>query len=572
MSKRKFSHRPYSLMRTIRILSILAIPILVINILISIVAITNVKEQNIESIESSVSIYQESFAAKCTSIEHFIRWSIVNDIVTDTIENATNVYETSTALGTFRTRVSDNQYTTGPEYQYFMYLKDQDLFFNASALKISYADYLEMKSFMLNKVSDGSALLDNSAWKSVEINGKTYLYYMIDYYNRVFATFVDINDVIAPLQELWLGKNGGLLVKDNDGNTIYGLEKNVESIRFSELQFPLAGTRAKLPISITFYIDNFSNYGSLLLSQLVVVLSTLILTCILAIYVYYLYRRVIQPIHKFSDNLSNINEQEDIIDLQSSNVKELEQTSIQFKNLLREIKKLKINIYEQELEKKRFEINFLQNQIRPHFYLNCLTTISSMAQLGRYKDIESMVLFTSRYLRYLFQTNKEAVQLSFELSHIQAYLDIQSLRYGSVFQYECNINPDYEDALIPPLLLITFVENSVKHNNISDIPLLIQIQVTKQSIDNKEFLVIDITDSGKGFSDEVLQKFITGESLSNDIESHVGLSNNRQRLNLLYGKQYELTFSNNPNGGAHIHLSIPYRVTKKGGVYESLNC
>lgn len=155
-----------------------------------------------------------------------------------------------------------------------------------------------------------------------------------------------------------------------------------------------------------------------------------------------------------------------VISLQSNEIRELEQANFQFKNLIREIKKLKINIYEQELDKKRFQITFLQHQIRPHFYLNCLTTLGSMVQLGNYEEENSMILFTSRYLRHLFQADKEFVRIEYELAHIQAYLDIQSLRYGATFTYHCSIDPDDQAALIPPLLLITFIENSTKHNNV----------------------------------------------------------------------------------------------------------
>lgn len=76
---------------------------------------------------------------------------------------------------------------------------------------------------------------------------------------------------------------------------------------------------------------------------------------------------------------------------------------------MRQIKKLKIDIYEKELEKQKTMMNYLQLQIRPHFFLNCLNTIYSMAQTQLYEEIMKMSMITSNYFRYIFQNTQDLV-------------------------------------------------------------------------------------------------------------------------------------------------------------------
>ena len=291
-----------------------------------------------------------------------------------------------------------------------------------------------------------------------------------------------------------------------------------------------------------------------------VIITATCVCIILSAFIINMYRKVIKPISNFSANLEKLNDESDLLDLQSSRVRELEQTNIQFKNLIRQIKKLKINVYENELEKKRFQITFLQHQIRPHFYLNCLTTISSMAQLEDFQNIESMVLFTSRYLRYLFQTDKDLVRLEYELSHIQAYLDIQQLRLGSLISYTCIMKDELKKSLIPPLLLITFIENTIKYNPSTNETLEIQLLATKELLDNNPYLKIDIIDSGQGFPQNVLDSLLLKKSFNSDERTHIGITNSIQRLTLLYGDNHEIHFFNEKQGGAHIQLLIPYQI------------
>ena len=550
----------YSLVENTKALILLAISIIGVNIIISTFSIINIKKQNFEVIQNSVSLFLQENSTNLNAIQHFIQWTILKELLIQEIEETDNDYEQFLAMAALRIRVENQQYATGYEYHYFVYLTEQDLFFNASQLTLPYSDYLKIKSFVVNHASTETR--QHFTWNFVELNGTSYIYNILTYNNRTFCAFANVSDQFATLADIDLGKQGYYLITDPDGNILLSnpsLEEKSKSGLFYSLH-TFYGSDYNLPYNILLYSDNFHNYGRLFLFQLFVIVTSTCVCIILLAFIANLYRKVIKPISSFSANLENLNDESNPLDLQSSRVRELEQTNIQFKNLIRQIKKLKINIYENELEKKRFQITFLQHQIRPHFYLNCLTTIGSMAQLEDYQNIESMVLFTSRYLRYLFQTDKDLVRLEYELSHIQAYLDIQQLRLGSFISYTCNVNDEQKNSLIPPLLLITFIENTIKYNPSANKTLQIQLSVTKIVLEENPYLKIDIIDSGRGFSQDVLDGLLLRKNFSSENQTHVGIPNSIQRLILLYGDNHKIHFFNEKQGGAHIQLTIPYQI------------
>ncbi|MBP3824125.1 MAG: histidine kinase [Butyrivibrio sp.] len=137
---------------------------------------------------------------------------------------------------------------------------------------------------------------------------------------------------------------------------------------------------------------------------------------------------------------------------------------------------------------------------------------------------QKMLMFTSRYFRYLFQVNNNFVPLINELAHAEDYLSIQNLRLSRVAEYSTNLPADCNQLNIPPLLLITFVENSIKHATVPDGESL-KISIDCRKLLNEEnadgdILEIVISDNGQGFDPEVLKKLQDGEDILSDDRSH----------------------------------------------------
>ncbi|WP_099469424.1 sensor histidine kinase [Konateibacter massiliensis] len=558
--KRKRSRSSHSLEHFIKVLISLSIPIIVINIAVSFVSIITTREQNMIHISNTIALYQEETVRKIAAVEHFVRWTVIHEPLIDTLETNEDFGDRLEAITTFRTRVSDNQYGTGKEFEYFLYLEEQDLFLNCSALNLSYSDYLLCKKELLEKIKSKETLKNSNDWKILKIRDNYYFYYIITYNNRTFISFISAKDILTPLEDINLGTNGYMLMKDMNHTILSSTGTKGDSSLGNSLflsRLNIDNKASTLPFTLHIFIDNWF-YERIILMQIIVVIMAFIVALTLFVFVYYTQKKVIQPIQSFSLNLAKINDNTNLLDLQDSNIIELEQANQQFKNLMREITKLKINLYEQELEKKRIQIGFLQQQIKPHFYLNCLTTIYSMAQTKNYKEIESMALFTSKYLRYLFQTNKDFVKLEYELSHVNAYLNIQTLRYGSAFSYTYIEDTAANEGLIPPLILMTFIENTIKHCVSLTITLNITLTTQKLQRNGKDYLHIALKDTGPGFTNEVLTVLNNHQSLVSEDGTRIGITNAIERLTFLYGNEYKLLFSNNADMGACIELVLPF--------------
>ncbi|SCP97988.1 sensor histidine kinase [Anaerobium acetethylicum] len=562
MSRKQRRQSSHSLEHYIKVLITLSIPIIAINIIVSIFSIVTTRQQNLAYITNTINLYQKETATKVSAVEHFVRWTAVHEPLLETIGEDSDYLKRINALNTLRTRIRDNQYSTGKEFQYFLYLEEQDTFYNGSAMTISYPDYLLAKKQFLAMVQSKATLRNSDEWKIMKIKDVSYFYYLTTYHNTTFISLISAEAMLEPLANITLGSRGYMVLTDREGNQLTGTTDTrtsqlpeTSNLFLTHLVFPNETTN--LPFELNIFVDNWS-FERLIVIQVVVVLMAFFIALTLFVFLIYMQRKVIRPIQNFSKNLSNINENSNLLDLQDSNIIELEQANQQFKNLMREVVKLKITLYEQELEKKRIQIGFLQQQIRPHFYLNCLTTIYSMAQTKHYKEIESMALFTSRYLRYLFQTDTDYIKLEYELNHISDYLDIQTLRYGAAFTYESKVETGLLEAAIPPLVLMTFVENTIKHCVSLSEMLRIHLDVSKLVKNDREYVKLVLSDTGPGFDPGILKVLNSRLPLASEEGRHIGISNTIKRLYFLYEDDFELHFSNMEGGGAVIELVIPY--------------
>ncbi|WP_419874638.1 sensor histidine kinase [Candidatus Pristimantibacillus sp. PTI5] len=226
-----------------------------------------------------------------------------------------------------------------------------------------------------------------------------------------------------------------------------------------------------------------------------------------------------------------------------------------FNNFTSQIQQLKIEVYEEQIHKQKAELQYLQMQIKPHFYLNAFNTIYSMAQMKDYQLIQDMVRSLSDYLRYMVRGNFTLVPFEDELKHVQTYLQIQKIRSGE--NLICHIDADQQlmNLRMPPLILLTFIENIVKHALTMYEPITVFIKAALIKRDNGKYALITIQDSGKGFSAEALEQINSEHVYQKEDGESIGIWNIKQRLKLMYGNKAGITAAN--SGGACIEIILP---------------
>lgn len=132
----------------------------------------------------------------------------------------------------------------------------------------------------------------------------------------------------------------------------------------------------------------------------------------------------------------------------------------------------------EELKKANLQIQFdsLKNQVNPHFLFNSLNTLSSLVE----EDSKSAVSFIqkmSNVYRYLLQSNDTSLTtLKKELEFIDSFVFMLKTRFDENFRVNINIEEEYLSYYLPPHTLQMLVENTVKHNEVSnEFPLTVSI-------------------------------------------------------------------------------------------------
>lgn len=562
--------KPHSILKLLQLMMVILVPILIFNIIISINSIVTIRKQYIRTLSTAVQLYINDKNEKLKVIENFINKNAVDRQVMERMDDDSVFSDMNEAVNAFRQRINALQMQTDSNQLYMLYLENRNYIFNASTLTFPYSQYTKIKNFIRTGIDDHSLASYNGKWHSITLGSETYLFYMTTVTGRSFSIFIPADALPGSLNEIDIGKNGNIILTlDHEGLLFETNEPKEEDFLLKAYTHLHYGTDTTgLPYQIDICFNNLEIFGNVILPQLITSLTIPMICMLLLIYLWYTYNKLISPLHRFSEQLAcaGKNNYNSVFDINNSHIAELQETSQQFNNLIKEVKLLRFSMYEHEIELQKSDIALLQSQIKPHFYLNCLTTISSMSVLNQNEDIQKMIMLTSRYLRYLFQTNNDYVALALEMDHVCAYMEIQKLRLGDIFRYTTVIDPDAEDALIPPLVLFTFAENSLKHNDLNKNRLDIQIITSLSDSNSGSILTIDIIDNGIGFTEQDFDVIRHQQPKNDSTGVHVGIYNSIRRIGLMYGDNGNITFSNNPDGGAHIRITLPYfsQQTPKG--------
>ena len=162
----------------------------------------------------------------------------------------------------------------------------------------------------------------------------------------------------------------------------------------------------------------------------------------------------------------------------------------------------------------------LKNQIDPHFLFNSLNVLSSLIEENP-DNAQRFTTSLSKVYRYVLeQKDKELVSVEEELAFAKTYMNLLKMRFENSLFYELpvtNINPE---AKVVPLSLQLLLENTVKHNVVSEQkPLHIRIFI------EGDYLVVENDYQKK----EVLQER-QGVGLHNIINRYGIITNRKVRI------------------------------------------
>jgi len=200
----------------------------------------------------------------------------------------------------------------------------------------------------------------------------------------------------------------------------------------------------------------------------------------------------------------------------------------------------------------------LQSQMDPHFMYNMLTTISIMAEDGESDNIVETISHMTKMLRYTASRSRLNVPLAEEAEVSLRYLTCMKIRYGDDLKFSIELENKLENLLIPKLIILPLVENSIKYATCGPPPWFIKVS----GIIETGRWQLRIEDSGPGFSDEALENIRSSmkccaQDVNKQLALHIeglGIINIYSRLKIYFKDQLDFRIFNSKNGGAVIEI------------------
>lgn len=192
-----------------------------------------------------------------------------------------------------------------------------------------------------------------------------------------------------------------------------------------------------------------------------------------------------------------------------------------------------------ELRKNTAELAVYKAQINPHFLFNTLNSLYSML-IGTSERAENAFIKFIDLVKYTYTSvDNETVALRDEINYIRNYIDLQALRLNGHTKVEWHCEVDDEQQRIPPMIMITFLENVFKYGVSANRDCVISLRLTLREGQLEFRTVNDVI--------RHVDEFRT--------EAPVGIENCRARLNSLFPGRYRLTVDEK-NGKFEVDLKI----------------
>ncbi|MCC8067796.1 MAG: histidine kinase, partial [Clostridiales bacterium] len=268
--------------------------------------------------------------------------------------------------------------------------------------------------------------------------------------------------------------------------------------------------------------------------QHILLLMLTVVSAAMAVYLtFYLRSNMVKPLIRLRNEMEKIRKGEcrNIPDMETRFL-ELQEVTETLQTMIAQIENQRLQIYDAVIEKQKAQLQYLQIQLQPHFYLNSLKVLNALTISNQKEKAQALILRLSDHMRYLMQVERESTTLENEVEFVRNYVELLMQMSGRKIEINIDIDPETLQWEVPVLVIQTFVENSFKYAKLGDVNyvLLLQISVNRLNTEEGDFLDIQVSDNGQGYPETVLED-VSLEPRNGDM--HIGINNLRRRCRLL---------------------------------------
>jgi len=551
-----------------------------------------------------VSISRSASALKDNSIKYTQQLvQMVNDNIDSYIENMENIAQIVTRNSDVRSYLlsEENRVTYGRrvEEQFLTFKDTRKDIYNVGVLGHNGSYLINMRSIAINP----HVLWESLSWYRKTLNEKEALssshvqnlvygeYPWVVTISKIITDpvegkeigvfFVDLNySSISDLAEnVELGSKSYVYIVDESGDIVYHPKQQLiyGGLWHEDLEGVLSSTKTsdnwefegKLYSMTRSEITGWTVVGVTDMNEMladtrsVVNLYYIIAVCLIGLAMLLatlLSEKITRPLRQLQSSMQLAKDGDFDIEISEDHSQdEIGDLTDSFRLMISEIEQLIARNTKEQEEKRKFELNALQAQIKPHFLYNTLDSIIWMAEGEETKDVVLMTSALAKLFRKSISNSDEMVTVNEEMEYTRSYLTIQKMRYRGELQYSIDVASGIADAPIIKLIVQPLVENAIYHGTKYKSGGG-TIKITAD-YENKG-IVIRIADDGVGMSKEQLANIFDdkgqqGKDAQLDEHRSVGILNVHQRIQLHYGDEYGLSFESEEGVGTTACIYLP---------------
>lgn len=555
----------------VAVLSLVSIVVSLLLLIVNGIVSNEIRMQVSEANSNVLKLYMQQMDESFYNIER----SLVNLLLYDdniiTIESASSESRRQLAIQGISSKLSELNSLYKDMDGLFMWNAEKKIMLINNTTGNPIEEKSHLREYIKQSILDEETTVYDD-WKIYKINNKYYFIRLVrsgittvgafvnvdnftDKFSRLtseeleYIYFIDDNGrpltTVLKLQQLTMDTT---MTKNNDYLNLDGEEYIVVGHASTKGAFYLRGLTLKKKI-----------LSGLKKVQMVNVLFCISILCVIVNLFRVLNHKISKPVDDIIEGMTRLEEGDWDIRLEmEGNFDEFCKIKNQFNRMASQINQLKIDIYEEHISKQNAELKYLQLQINPHFFMNSLNVIYSLVVTRNDEIIKKMLLGLVKHCRYTLKVNENLVYISEELNFIENFVEIQRMRFYYKLDYKVTIDEGILNHKILPLIIHTFIENSIKYA-VSDMKTVsINLSITSKQRENQSFILICIEDNGPGFSKEVLKSLSEVETfVDQEGEEHYGITNVLQRFWIRYKISDGIILTNTEQGGAKVEIWLP---------------
>lgn len=296
-------------------------------------------------------------------------------------------------------------------------------------------------------------------------------------------------------------------------------------------------------ISTVSYEKLMESYQNLLRSLPVIVIVIFLLCVVVSRQIS---KSISRPIQELTEKIHMYGTKYEMPEINNVKEDEISYLTQEYHFMIQRLEHMIERIYEEQEQKRKYEIEVLKGQIHPHFLYNTLIAIRYLNLTEQKEEVDQSLAALSNIMAVYFKDKSSWQSVEKEMEFLKNYCYIQQMRYGNNFDTMIEYEEEISEILLPKMILQPIVENAVFHG-LSSYESGGEIQVIAEK--EGEYLSVLIRDNGVGFE--------KGEKLKKTERHGIGVENVKERLKLIYGEAASMSLESESGKGAEVRFIFP---------------